>query len=131
MAGRKLTPEEKQRRLEEKINNENIILEAFSSMSCFVGIDKCKVSLQDFSLERVEIKNLKQDSSCNLKTSIDGKIRSLDIKSELFGKITISLDTSDFKVPYCYIELIHGGLNFETVGIDDIKNRLANAIDFF
>jgi len=130
MAGRKLTPEEKQRRLEEKINNENIILEAFSSMSCFVGIDKCKVSLQDFSLERVEIKNLKQDSSCNLKTSIDGKIRSLDIKSELFGKITISLDTSDFKVPYCYIELIHGGLNFETVGIDDIKNRLANAIDF-
>ena len=71
MAGRKLTPEEKQRRLEEKINNENIILEAFSSMSCFVGIDKCKVSLQDFSLERVEIKNLKQDSSCNLKTSID------------------------------------------------------------
>ena len=42
MAGRKLTPEEKQRRLEEKINNENIILEAFSSMSCFVGIDNQK-----------------------------------------------------------------------------------------
>lgn len=130
MARRKLTPEEKQRRLEEKINNENIILKVFSSMSCFAGIDKCKLSLQDFSVERVEIRNLKHDSSCYLKTSIDGKIRSLDIKSELFGKITISLDTSDFKVPYCYIELIHGGLNFETVGIDDIKNRLANAIDF-
>ena len=66
MARRKLTPEEKQRCLEEKINNENSILEVFSSKSCFAGIDKCKVSLQDFSVERVEIKNLKQDSSCNL-----------------------------------------------------------------
>ena len=130
MARRKLTPEEKQRRLEEKINNENSILEVFSSKSCFAGIDKCKVSLQDFSVERVEINNLKQDSSCNLKTSIDGKLLGLDIKSEFFGKITISFDTSDFKTPYCYIELIHGGLNFETVGIEGIKNRLANAIDF-
>ena len=123
MARRKLTPEEKQRRLEEKINNENSILEVFSSKSCFAGIDKCKVSLQDFSVERVEIKNLKQDRSCNLKTSIDGKIRSLDIKSEFFGKITISFDTSDLKTSYCHIELIHGGLNFETVGIEGIKNR--------
>ena len=123
MARRKLTPEEKQRRLEEKINNENSILEVFSSKSCFAGIDKCKVSLQDFSVERVEINNLKQDSSCNLKTSIDGKLLGLDIKSEFFGKITISFDTSDFKTPYCYIELIHGGLNFETVGIEGIKNR--------
>ena len=130
MARRKLTPEEKQRRLEEKINNENIILKVFSSMSCFAGIDKCKLSLQDFSVERVEIKNLNQDSSCNLKTSIDGELLSLDIKSEFFGKITISFDTSDFKTPYCYIELIHGGLNFETVGIKEIKNRLSNAIDF-
>ena len=130
MARRKLTPEEKQRLLEEKINNENSILEVFSSMPCFAGIDKCKLSLQDFSVERVEIKNLKQDRSCNLKTSIDGKIRSLDIKSEFFGKITISFDTSDFKTSYCHIELIHGGLNFETVGIEGIKNRLANAIDF-
>lgn len=130
MARRKLTPEEKQRLLEEKINNENSILEVFSSMPCFAGIDKCKLSLQDFSVERVEIKNLKQDSSCNLKTSIDGKLLSLDIKSEFFGRITISFDTSDFKTPYCYIELIHGGLNFETVGIEEIKNRLANAIDF-
>ena len=130
MARRKLTPEEKQRRLEEKINNENRILEVFSSKSCFAGIDKCKVSLQDFSVERVEIKNLKQDRSCNLKTSIDGELLSLDIKSEFFGKITISFDTSDFKTPYCYIELIHGGLNFETVGIEGIKKRLANAIDF-
>lgn len=130
MARRKLTPEEKQRRLEEKINNENSILEVFSSMPCFAGIDKCKLSLQDFSVERVEIKNLKQDRSCNLKTSIDGELLSLDIKSEFFGKITISFDTSDFKTPYCYIELIHGGLNFETVGIARIKNRLANAIDF-
>ena len=130
MAGRKLTPEEKQRRLEEKINNENSIFEVFSSMSCFAGMDKCKLSLQDFSVERVEIKNLKQDSSCNLKTSIDGELLSLDIKSEFFGKITISFDTSDFKTSYCYIELIHGGLNFETVGIEGIKNRLANAIDF-
>lgn len=130
MARRKLTPEEKQRSLEEKINNENSILEVFSSMPCFAGIDKCKLSLQDFSVERVEIKNLKQDRSCNLKTSIDGELLSLDIKSEFFGKITISFDTSDFKTPYCYIELIHGGLNFETVGIAGIKNRLANAIDF-
>ena len=130
MARRKLTPEEKERRLEEKINNENSILEVFSSKSCFAGIDKCKVSLQDFSVERVEIKNLKQDSSCNLKTSIDEELLGLDIKSEFFGKITISFDTSDFKTPYCYIELIHGGLNFETVGIEGIKNRLANAIDF-
>ena len=130
MARRKLTPEEKQRCLEEKINNENSILEVFSSKSCFAGIDKCKVSLQDFSVERVEIKNLKQDSSCNLKTSIDEELLGLDIKSEFFGKITISFDTSDFKTPYCYIELIHGGLNFETVGIEGIKNRLANAIDF-
>ena len=130
MARRKLTPEEKQKLLEEKINNENSILEVFSSMPCFAGIDKCKLSLQDFSVERVEIKNLKQDSSCNLKTSIDGKIRSLDIKSDFFGKITISFDTSDFKTPYCSIELIHGGLNFETVGIEGIKNRLAKAIDF-
>lgn len=130
MARRKLTPEEKQRSLEEKINNENSILEVFSSMPCFAGIDKCKLSLQDFSVERVEIKNLKQDRSCNLKTSIDGELLSLDIKSEFFGKITISFDTSDFKTPYCYIELIHGGLNFETVGIAGIKNRLANAVDF-
>ena len=130
MARKKLTPEEKQRRLEEKINNENSILEAFSSMPCFAGIDKCKLSLQDFSVERVEIKNLKQDGSCNLKNSIDGELLSLDIKSEFFGKITISFDTSDFKTRYCYIELIHGGLNFETVGIAEIKNRLANAIDF-
>ena len=130
MAGRKLTPEEKQRLLEEKINNENSILDVFSSMPCFAGIDKCKLSLQDFSVERVEIKNLNQDSSCNLKTSIDGELLSLDIKSEFFGKITISFDTSDFKTPYCYIELIHGGLNFETVGIKEIKNRLSNAIDF-
>ena len=42
MARRKLTPEEKQRRLEEKINNENSILEVFSSKSCFAGIDKCR-----------------------------------------------------------------------------------------
>lgn len=48
MARRKLTPEEKQERLEEKIENENRILEAFSLMPCFVGIDKCKLSLQDF-----------------------------------------------------------------------------------
>lgn len=130
MARRKLTPEEKQRLLEEKINNENSILDVFSSMPCFAGIDKCKLSLQDFSVERVEIKNLNQDSSCNLKTSIDGELLSLDIKSEFFGKITISFDTSDFKTPYCYIELIHGGLNFETVGIKEIKNRLSNAIDF-
>ena len=130
MARRKLTPEEKQRLLEEKINNENSILDVFSSMPCFAGIDKCKLSLQDFSVERVEIKNLNQDSSCNLKTSIDGELLSLDIKSEFFGKITISFDTSDFKTPYCYIELIHGGLNFETVGIKGIKNRLSNAIDF-
>lgn len=130
MARRKLTPEEKQRLLEEKINNENSILDVFSSMPCFAGIDKCKLSLQDFSVERVEIKNLNQDSSCNLKTSIDGELLSLDIKSEFFGKITISFDTSDFKTPYCYIELIHGGLNFETVVIKEIKNRLSNAIDF-
>ena len=39
MARRKLTPEEKQRRLEEKINNENIILKVFSSMSCFAGVE--------------------------------------------------------------------------------------------
>lgn len=130
MARSKLTPEEEQKRLEEKIENENRILEAFSSMPCFAGIDKCKLSLQDFSLECKEIKNLKYDSTCNLKTSIDGKLLSLDIKSEFFGKITISFDASNFKTSYCYIELIHGGLNIETVGIEGIKSRLANAIDF-
>lgn len=130
MARRKLTPEEKQERLEEKIENENRILEAFSLMPCFVGIDKCKLSLQDFSVERIEIKNLKQDSSYNIKTSLDGKLLSLDIKSEFFGKITISYNKSNYKVSYCYIELIHGDLNFETVGIEGIKNRLANAIDY-
>ena len=130
MARRKLTQEEEQKRLEVKIENENRILEAFSSMPCFAGIDKCKLSLQDFSLECKEIKNLKYDSTCNLKTSIDGKLLSLDIKSEFFGKITISVDESNFKTSYCYIELIHGGLNIETVGIEGIKSRLANAIDF-
>lgn len=130
MARRKLTQEEEQKRLEVKIENENKILEAFSSMPCFAGIDKCKLSLQDFSLECKEIKNLKYDSTCNLKTSIDGKLLSLDIKSEFFGKITISVDESNFKTSYCYIELIHGGLNIETVGIEGIKSRLANAIDF-
>ena len=130
MAGRKLTPEEKQRRLEEKINNENSILEVFSSKSCFAGIDKCKVSLQGFSVKGIEMKSLMNYSACNLKTTIDGKLLNLEIKSEFFGKITISFDTSDYKTPYCYIELIHGGLNFETVGIKEIKNRLAYAIDF-
>ena len=130
MARRKLTQEEEQKRLEVKIENENRILEAFSSMPCFAGIDKCKLSLQDFSLECKEIKNLKYDSTCNLKTSIDGKLLSLDIKSEFFGKITISFDESNFKTSYCYIELIHGGLNIETAGIEGIKSRLANAIDF-
>lgn len=130
MARRKLTQEEEQKRLEVKIENENKILEAFSSMPCFAGIDKCKLSLQDFSLECKEIKNLKYDSTCNLKTSIDGKLLSLDIKSEFFGKITISVDESNFKTSYCYIELIHGGVNIETVGIEGIKSRLANAIDF-
>ena len=130
MARRKLTQEEEQKRLEVKIENENRILEAFSSMPCFAGIDKCKLSLQDFSLECKEIKNLKYDSTCNLKTSIDGKLLSLDIKSEFFGKITISFDGSNFKTSYCYIELIHGGLNIETAGIEGIKSRLANAIDF-
>ena len=117
MARRKLTPEEKQRLLEEKINNENSILDVFSSMPCFAGIDKCKLSLQDFSVERVEIKNLNQDSSCNLKTSIDGELLSLDIKSEFFGKITISFDTSDFKTPYCY-------------AIDFIKNNYGIIITY-
>ena len=130
MARRKLTQEEEQKRLEVKIENEKKILEAFSSMPCFAGIDKCKLSLQDFSLECKEIKNLKYDSTCNLKTSIDGKLLSLDIKSEFFGKITISFDESNFKTSYCYIELIHGGLNIETAGIEGIKSRLANAIDF-
>lgn len=55
-------------------------------MPCFAGIDKCKLSLQDFSLECKEIKNLKYDSTCNLKISIDGKLLSLDIKSEFSGK---------------------------------------------
>lgn len=51
---------------------------------------KYKASLQDFSVERVEIKNLKQDSSCNLKTSIDGGLLGLDIKSE-FLRISLFL----------------------------------------
>ena len=37
MARRKLTPEEKQRRLEEKINNENIILKV--SHQCLVLLE--------------------------------------------------------------------------------------------
>ena len=65
MARRKLTQEEEQKRLEVKIENEKKILEAFSSMPCFAGIDKCKLSLQDFSLECKEIKNL----NCLLYTS--------------------------------------------------------------
>ena len=79
MAGRKLTPEEKQRRLEEKINNENSILEVFSSKSCFAGIDKCKVSLQGFSVKGIEMKSLMNYSACNLKTTIDGKLLNLEI----------------------------------------------------
>lgn len=110
------------------LENEKEIKKCFSKKSNFWGIDKCELSLIDFNIDILNFTTINSKKDTKVFYNSNHKLLQIEIKSEKFGKLTISFDESGYKKEYARIELINPTLNFGTVGIHGIKQRLANAI---
>lgn len=119
---------------EEKEENLISMLRCFSKTPCYWGIDKCKLQLNGNVLldkRHLEYLHQKNPSAIDIKYDSQCKISKIVITENTIGKITLCFfHNALYKTDCQFFELINGGINVATTGIEGLKERLKNAVIF-
>lgn len=118
----------------EKEENLMSMLKCFSKKPCYWGIDKCKLQLHSnviMNRQHLEYLHIKNPSKIDIKYDSQCKISRIVITENTIGKITLCFfHNALYKTDCQFFELINGGINVATTGIEGLKERLKNAVIF-
>lgn len=117
---------------EEKEENLTSMLRCFSKTPCYWGIDKCKLQLHSnviMDRQHLEYLHIKNPSEVDIKYDSQSNVSKIVVKNDAVGKITLCFFNNEpYKTDCQFFELINGGINVATTGIEGLKQRLKNAV---